>query len=99
MEAFADYSISTELTKKDTEVQAATLKTVMGKDCRQTLTRLELMEEENKDTAVILAKLETFSISVYERYLFHATEQQPNETVDQYMIRLRHLRNRLVQFW
>ena len=34
-EAFADYSIATELTKKEAEVQAATLKMVMGKDCRQ----------------------------------------------------------------
>ena len=56
-EAFADYSTATELTKKAAEVQAATLKTVMGKDCRQILSRLELTEEEKKDTAAILAKL------------------------------------------
>ena len=94
-EAFADYSTATELTKKDAEVQAATLKTVMGKDCRQILTRLELTEEERKDTATILAKLKAYFAPtrniLYERYLFHAAEQQPNETVDQYMIRLRHL--------
>ena len=35
-----------ELTKKDAEVQAATLKMVMGKECRQILTQLELTEEK-----------------------------------------------------
>ena len=76
-------------------MQAATLKTIMGKDCRQILTRLELTEEEKKDTATILSKLKAYFAPtrniLFERYLFHAAEQQPNETVDQYMIRLRHL--------
>ena len=91
-EAFADYSTATELTKKAAELQAATLKTVMGKEI---LSRLELTEEEKKDTAAILAKLKAYFAPtrniLYERYLFHTAEQQPNETVHQYMIRLRHL--------
>ena len=56
MEAFADYSTATELTKKEAEVRATTLKTVIGKECRQILSRLELTEEEKKDKATILAK-------------------------------------------
>ena len=36
-EAFTDYSTATELTKYEAELQAATLKMVMGKDCRQIL--------------------------------------------------------------
>ena len=74
-EAFEDYSTAKELTKKDAEVQAATLKTVMGKDCRQILTRLELTEEENKNAATILSKLKAYFAPtrniLYERYLFH----------------------------
>ena len=60
-EVFADYSTATELTKKGSraEVQAATLKTVLGKECRQILSRLELTEEEKKDKAAILAKLKS----------------------------------------
>ena len=94
-EAFADYSTATELTKKDAEVQAATLKTVMGRECRQILSRLELTDAEKKDTTAILDKLQAYFAPtrniLYERYLFHAAEQQPNENVDQYMIHLRHL--------
>jgi len=93
--AFTDYSTETELTKKDVEVQAATLKMVMGKECRQILSRLELTEAEKKDTAAILDKLQIYFAPtrniLYERYLFHTAEQQTNKSVDQYMIRLRHL--------
>ena len=41
-EAYNDFATATELTNKDDEIQAATLKTVMGKECRQILSRLEL---------------------------------------------------------
>jgi len=81
---------ATGLAKKDAEVQAATLKTVKGKECRQILLCLELTEAEKKDMAAILDKLQIYFAStrniLYEQYLFHTTEQQPNETVDQYMI-------------
>ena len=33
-EAYNDFATATELTAKDDEIQAATLKTVMGKECR-----------------------------------------------------------------
>ena len=55
----------------------------------QILSRLELTEEEKKDTTAILAKLKAYFVPtrniLYERYLFHTAEQQPNETVHQYM--------------
>ena len=94
-EAYTDYATTTELHKKEKAIQAATLKTVMGKECRQILARLELSEEEMKDPAVVINKLESYFEPtrniLYECFLFHAAEQQPNETVDQYIIRLRHL--------
>ena len=36
-EAFNDFAIATQLTDKDEPIQATTLKTVMGKECRQIL--------------------------------------------------------------
>jgi len=94
-EAYADYAMATELQKKDKAIQAATLKTIMGKECRQILARLELSEMDSKDPAVVLAKLEAYfeparSI-LYERFLFHGAEQLPNETIDQYIIRFKRL--------
>lgn len=94
-EAYTDYAIATELSKKDKAIQAATLKTIMGKECRQILARLELSETDSTDPKIVLDKLETYFEParniLYERYLFHGAEQQPNETIDQYIIRLRRL--------
>ena len=59
-EAYSDYAVATELGKKEKAVQAATLKTVMGKECRQILGRLELSGDDMNDTEVILAKLEAY---------------------------------------
>ena len=60
-EAYSDYATATELGKKEKAVQAATLKTVMGKECRQILGRLELSREEMNDEEIILTKLESIS--------------------------------------
>ena len=59
-EAYADYTMATELRKKEKAVQVATLKTVMGKECRQILGRLELSIEEINDEEIILTKLESY---------------------------------------
>ena len=85
-EAFTDYATATQLTEKEATIQSATLKTIMGKECRQILSHLELTEADQKDTAIILDKLQAYFVPtrniLYERYLFHTAERQPNETVD-----------------
>ena len=94
-EAFSDFATATELTAKDDAIHAAMLKTVMGRECRQILSRLELTDEDKKKPNKILEKLEEYFAHtrniLYERYLFHSAQQQQNKTIDQYMIRLRHL--------
>jgi len=94
-EAFNDFATTTELNKKDAAIQAATLKTLMGKECRQILSRLDLNDTDKKKPDKIIEKLEEYFVParnvLYERYLFHSAQQQQNETVDQYIIRLRHL--------
>lgn len=94
-EAFTDFATATELTDKGEDVQAATLKTVMGKECRQILSRLDISDADKKKPGKILEKLEEYFAPtrnvLYERYLFHSAQQQGNETIDQYIIRLRHL--------
>ncbi|CAB3993261.1 Hypothetical predicted protein [Paramuricea clavata] len=48
-----------------------------------------------KDPAIILAKLQDRFVPVrnilHERYIFHNTEQQVHETIDQFLIKLRQL--------
>ena len=52
-----------------------------------------MSREEMNDEEIILTKLESYFEPtrniLYKRYLFHEAAQQHNETVDQYIIRLR----------
>ena len=94
-EAYEDYVIATDLVKKSEQVQVATLKSVMGTECKKILKRLQLTEDELKKPEVILDKLEEYFVPVrnvlYERYVFHNSVQQTHETVDQFVIKLRQL--------
>ena len=47
-EDFTDYAIATKLTGKDDVIQVATLKMLLGKECKQVLHRLELTEDQLK---------------------------------------------------
>ena len=91
-ESFTDYATATELTKKSDEIQVATLKAVMGTECKQVLKRLNLAQGKLKKTSTILDHLEKHFAPerhiLYKRYVFHNAEQQPNETIDQYLLRL-----------
>ena len=49
-DAYEDYATAAELSGKEPAVQAATLKTIMGKQCKQILNRLGLTTEELKST-------------------------------------------------
>ena len=94
-EAYEDYLIATGLDQKDKKVQVATLKSLMGTECKKILKRLQLSEADMKDPAIILAKLQDHFVPLrnilYERYIFHNTEQQIHETIDQFLIKLRQL--------
>ena len=93
--AYADFATATELTNRDDVIQAATLKTIMGKECWQILSRLELSNNDKKKPNKILKKLEEYFVPsrdvLYEQYLFHSARQQRNESVNQCIICLRHL--------
>ena len=94
-DAYDDYATAAQLSDKGEEVQAATLKTIMGKECKQILNHLGLTTEELKKSSTILDKLQQHFAParniLYERYRFHSAEQQPNESVDQFVIRLKQL--------
>jgi len=85
-EAYEDYATATETTFKDDTIQVATLKTVMGKDCLQILSHLELSEGDKKKPSKILERLQAYFAPtrniLYECFLFHTAVQQPNETAD-----------------
>ena len=53
-ENWEDYLLATGLDKKDKKIQAATLKSVMGNECKERLSALELTEEPLKDPMLSL---------------------------------------------
>ena len=94
-EAYEDYLVATGLDKKEKKIQVATLKTLMGTECKKILKFVQLTEAEMEDPRTILDTLQDHFVPVrnilYERYIFHNTEQQAHETIDQYLIKLRRL--------
>ncbi|PIK59033.1 hypothetical protein BSL78_04060 [Apostichopus japonicus] len=94
-EAWLDYRIAVGLDQKEQAVQVATLKTIMGMECRKRLKSLTLTDAESKSHDSIIKKLdEHFKPArnvLYDRHKFFLSSQQQEETVDQYYMRLTQL--------
>lgn len=94
-ESYEDFVAATELSEKEAAVQVASLKTLMGEECRKILKRLAVSQADMLVPARILDALGSYFMPsrnvLYERYLFHSASQQIQETVDQYFVRLRKL--------
>ena len=79
--SWKNYATATKLDQKDEEVVAATLLSIMGKECLHVCRNLPMTEEEREDADVILTKL--------ERYVFNCRSQKPGESFDQFLTELR----------
>ena len=92
---FKDFVTATELNKKDDKIQVATLRSLMGPECRKRLKDLNLTEEQSKKTESILAKLsEEFTPKrnvLYDRHLFFDAHQLEKESIEEYVRRVRKL--------
>ena len=90
-----DYEIATGLNDKDKTVRVATLRSVMGRECLQILKNLDITEDDRKDPKKCIDALENYfkptRNEIYERYIFYSSDQGPNETIDQWVTRLRQL--------
>jgi len=93
-DSWNNYSIANELHKKAKPVVAATLLSIIGKDCYKVYKNLPMTEDERKDPEVIITKLtEEFEGKrniIYDRYLFNTCKQQ-DESFDRFLSRLREL--------
>ena len=94
-EAYTDYVVATKINKEEKPVQSATLKTVMGAECRKVLRNLKLTDDKLKDPAEIIKALDDkflqTHIILFERYQFYLATQQPNQSVEQFFDCLRQL--------
>lgn len=91
---FEDYSLASGLTSKDKKVQAATLRRVMGSECRHVYKHnLTLTAEQCEDVIAILDALENYFKPkrnvIFERYVFGCCKQEEGEPIDSFVTRLR----------
>ena len=105
--AWNDYLIATELQKKlrkndgtvnedGTAVVAATLCAVRGAECKRVMNNLpDLTGADKRNSDRIIEELRKYfgpqRNILYERFLFNSAVQKPNETVDEFVLRLRQL--------
>ena len=95
-EAWRYYVTATELNKKPKEVQAGALCSVMGMDCVKVMNSLTtLTASDKKDPEKILSALSDHFMPqkhlLFERVKFGFANQAENESIDQYVVRLRQL--------
>lgn len=92
-EAWQDYRIAVSLDQKEQAIQVATLKTIMGIDCRKRLKSLPITADESKNHDSIIKMLsEHFKPPrnvLFDRHKFFLSTQQQGESVDQYFVHLR----------
>ena len=78
------------------ELVASTLCSVMGAECKKVMNSLPaLSAADKKDPKKILDALRNHYVPqrnvLYERFVFNSTTQRPNETTDEFVVRLRQL--------
>lgn len=88
-----DYEVATGLEKQDQKIRLATFRSIMGKECLQIFLNLKISDDDRKDITACIKALESYFKPkrnvVYERYIFNTCSQQPEESVDGYVNRLR----------
>jgi hypothetical protein len=93
-ESFEDYSVAVELEKKSDKIQVATLKSIVGRECKEILKQIHVSAETEK-VKDILDKLSQHFVPktnlLFERYKFYEATQGQNETIDAYYLRLQDL--------
>ena len=90
-----NYGIATGLDGKEDKQRVATLLSVMGKDCYRIFEHLDITSEQREKVDSISSKLEEYLKPkrnvIYERYIFHTTQQEPNEIISEYITKLKRL--------
>eukprot|EP00914_Ancora_sagittata_P002246 GHVO01005012.1.p1 GENE.GHVO01005012.1~~GHVO01005012.1.p1 ORF type:complete len:423 (-),score=31.22 GHVO01005012.1:5-1273(-) len=94
-ENYEDWAIAAGVRHQTMEVQLATLRTVMGRECKNILRHLPLTDVQLASVDEIMDGLQGHFYPrtnvVHERYLFRCATQSENEQFDAYLSKLRKL--------
>lgn len=88
-----NYKLATGLDKKANNVVLATLYTILGREANQIAENLEVTDPTDPDSLIeaLSNYFEPQKNTIFERYLFNTAVQEDNESIDQYLNRLRKL--------
>ncbi|UYV62382.1 K02A2.6-like, partial [Cordylochernes scorpioides] len=90
-----NFSIATGLDNKEDKLKVATLLSIIGKEAYNIFEHLDLSDEQrNNSDEIINALTQHFTPKIniiYERSIFNQTNQETNESIEQYICRLRKL--------
>jgi len=94
--AWHNFSLATELDKKDEKIQIATLLTIIGEEAREVFSTFQWSSaEDDRKIAEVLKRFREYcqpSKNIpFERYLFNGRDQELDETYDHYRTALRKL--------
>ena len=92
---YEDYEIAIGLDKRSQKIRLATLRSVMGRECMQIFMNLKLTDDERKDVNTCMEALQAHFKPkwnvVYERYIFNLCSQNSDESIDEFLTRIRKL--------
>ena len=91
-----DYEHATELDKKEMSIRVASFRSILGRDAQRILQHIPFATAaEREDLPSVINALESHFMprrnEVFERYIFNTAVQEPGETIDDYVTRLRRL--------
>ena len=94
--SWTDYENATELCEKTMKIRIATFRSVLGRDAQRILQHLQFNPpEKREDLPSVIEALQQHFVpqrnEVFERYVFNTAFQEPGESVDNYVTRLRKL--------
>ena len=87
-ESWLDYRTAVSLGEKDETIQIATLRSIMGMECKKRLRSITLTDTESKSHDAIIKKLDEH---FKPPRIFFLSSQQQGESVDQFFMRLKQL--------
>ena len=94
-DSWKNYATATKLADKDKKIVAATLLSIMGKECLHVCRNLPTTADERQDGDVIHTKLSEYFIpkrnKIFERFVFNSRSQKADESFDQFLTALRKL--------
>ena len=94
-DSWKNYATATKLEQKDKKIIAATLLSIIGKECLHVCRNLPMSEDKRQEADVIIKKPDEYFLpkrnTIFEQYVLNCRSQKAGESLDQFLTKLRKL--------